>query len=89
VREAKVLSLEEAVHRVTQVPAMRIGLSDRGVVAVGMAADLVLFDPASIANRATDTDPAVLPAGIHRVMVKGRWALVDGAFAERGYGRAL
>ncbi len=89
VREAKVLSLEEAVHRVTQVPAMRIGLSDRGVVAVGMAADLLLFDPASIANRATDTDPAVLPAGIHRVMVNGRWALVDGAFAARGYGRAL
>ena len=89
VRDAGVLSLQEAVHRMTQLPATRIGLTDRGVVSPGMAADLVLFDPASIANRATDTDPAVLPTGIRRVMVNGQWALVDGAFAERGYGRAL
>jgi N-acyl-D-amino-acid deacylase len=89
VREASVLTLEEAVHRMTQVPAERIGLTDRGVVKPGMAADLVLFDPSTIANRATDTDPAVLPAGIHRVMVNGQWALVGGAFAKRGYGRVL
>lgn len=89
VREASVLSLEEAVHRMSQEPARRIGLVDRGVIATGMAADLVLFDPASIGNRATDTDPAVLPVGIRRVMVNGHWALVDGAFAARGYGRVL
>jgi N-acyl-D-amino-acid deacylase len=89
VREAGVLTLEDAVHRITQVPAARIGLTDRGVLAPGMAADLVLFDPASIANRATEADPALLPMGIHRVMVNGQWALVDGAFATSRYGRAL
>jgi len=89
VREAGVLSLQEAVHRVTQVPAARIGLTDRGVVAPGMAADLVLFDPSTVANRASDSDPALLPVGIHRVMVNGQWALVDGTFAAQGYGRVL
>jgi N-acyl-D-aspartate/D-glutamate deacylase len=89
VREAGVLSLEDAVHRMTQVPASRVGLTERGVLAPGMAADLVLFDPATIANRATETDPAVLPSGIHRVMVNGQWALADGTFATLRYGRAL
>jgi N-acyl-D-amino-acid deacylase len=89
VREAGVLSLEDAVHRMTQVPANRIGLTDRGILAPGTAADLVLFDPATIANRATETDPAALPSGIHRVMVNGQWALVDGTFTTRRYGHAL
>jgi len=90
VREARVLPLEEAVQRMSQEPARRIGALDRGVIAAGMAADLVLFDPATVGNRATDTgDPAALPAGIQRVMVNGQWALVDGVFAMRGYGRAL
>jgi N-acyl-D-amino-acid deacylase len=89
VREAGVLSLQEAVHRMTQVPAERIGLTDRGVVAPGMAADLVLFDPSTVANRARDSDPAVMPVGIHRVMVNGQWAFVNGTFAAQGYGTVL
>jgi N-acyl-D-aspartate/D-glutamate deacylase len=89
VREARVLSLEEAVHRMTQVPARRLALTDRGVLAPGKAADLVVFDPATIANRATEADPGALPAGIERVMVNGQWALADGTFSPTGNGRAL
>jgi N-acyl-D-aspartate/D-glutamate deacylase len=88
-RDAGVLSVEEAVHRMTQVPANRLGLTDRGVLAPGMAADMVLFDPATVANRATESDPAALPAGIRRVMVNGQWALVDGSFGINRNGRAL
>ena len=79
VRDRGVLSLEGAVHKVTAEPARRLGLSDRGLLAPGMAADLVLFDPATVANRATEADPAARPAGIARVMVNGRWAVIDGA----------
>ncbi len=89
VREAGVLSLEEAVHRMTQVPATRVALTDRGVLAPSKAADLVVFDPATIANRATEADPGALPAGIKRVMVNGRWALVEGRFTSARSGRAL
>jgi N-acyl-D-amino-acid deacylase len=89
VRDAGVLTLEDAVERMTRVPATRIGLSDRGVLAPGMKADLVLFDPATIANRATESDPAALPSGIRRVMVNGHWALADGTFASSHNGRVL
>jgi N-acyl-D-amino-acid deacylase len=78
VRERGVLSLEEAVHRLTGLAAERLGLRDRGLLVTGMAADLVLFDPATIANLATLHEPWLPPAGINRVMVNGRWAWRDG-----------
>ena len=54
VREAGVMSLEHAVHQMTQVPALRVAITDRGVLADDTAADLVIFDPSTIANRATE-----------------------------------
>jgi N-acyl-D-amino-acid deacylase len=90
VRDAGVMSLEHAIHQMTQVPALRVGIADRGVLADGLAADLTIFDPATIANRATESgDPAARPAGISRVMVNGRWAVVNGAATEARPGRAL
>ncbi|MFQ6100267.1 MAG: amidohydrolase family protein [Anaerolineae bacterium] len=71
VREEKVLSLEEAVKKMTSVTAERFGLSDRGAVREGAWADLVLFDAQTVADRATYTDPHQYPEGIPYVVVNG------------------
>jgi N-acyl-D-amino-acid deacylase len=71
VREEKVLSLEEAVKKMTSVSAERFGLGDRGVVREGTWADLVLFDAQTVADRATYTDPHQYPEGIPYVIVNG------------------
>jgi len=71
VREEKVLSLEEAVKKMTSVTAERFGLSDRGVIREGTRADLVLFDAHTIADRATFTHPHQYPVGIPCVIVNG------------------
>jgi len=71
VREEKVLSLEEAVKRMTSVTAERFGLSDRGVICEGAWADLVLFNAQTVADRATYTDPHQYPEGIPYVVVNG------------------
>jgi N-acyl-D-amino-acid deacylase len=90
VRDASVMSLEHAVHQMTQVPALRVGITDRGVLADRAPADLVIFDPTTIANRATEGgDPAARPAGVDRVMVNGQWAVVDGAATAARAGRPL
>ena len=84
VRDRGVLTTEAAIHKITGEPARRLGLTDRGTIARGMAADLVVFDPTSIANRATEADPAARPTGIERVMVNGAWAVIGGqATGER------
>ncbi len=83
-RDRGVLTIEEAVRKITAEPARRLGLTDRGRLATGFAADLVAFDPAAVANRATEADPAARPAGIDRVMVNGAWAVIGGrATGER------
>lgn len=89
VRERGVLPLGEAIRRMTLVPAERIGLPDRGRLAPGYAADLVVFDPATIANRSTRADPATPPVGIRRVMVNGEWVVVEGTPTGRRSGRVL
>ncbi len=90
VREAGVMSLEHAIHQMTQVPAERVSITDRGVLRDGLSADLVIFDPTTIANRATEGgDPAARPVGIDRVMVNGRWAVTGGAATGERPGRAL
>jgi N-acyl-D-aspartate/D-glutamate deacylase len=71
VREEKVLSLEEAVKKMTSVTAERFGLSGRGVIREGAWADLVLFDAQTVADRATYTDPHQYPEGIPYVVVNG------------------
>ncbi len=89
VREREVLSLETAVAKLTSVPAGRLGLRDRGVVRDGAVADLVVFDPATVADQATYTDPAQYPTGIQHVIVNGRTAILDGTETGERAGRLL
>lgn len=77
VREQGLLSTEEAVWKMTGFPARRMGFRDRGVVREGLAADLVVFDPATIRDVATFDDPCRYPEGIPYVLVNGR-LVVDG-----------
>lgn len=89
VRENKVLSLTEAVRKMTAAPAARLKLTDRGRLGESMAADLVVFDLATIADRATFADPFQYPAGVHAVVVNGGVALREGVRSERRTGRAV
>ena len=88
-RDLGLLSLAEAVHRMTGLSARRFGLVDRGVLRPGAWADLVLFDPARIADVATYTDPRHPPAGIAGVWVNGVPVVRDGAHTGARPGRAL
>ncbi|MCC6329325.1 MAG: D-aminoacylase [Acidobacteria bacterium] len=71
VRENKWLTLEDAVRKMSAMPAARLGLKDRGLIKKGMKADLVLFDPSTVIDNATFTDPQVFSAGIKTVFVNG------------------
>lgn len=77
VRDVGLLSLTEAVHKMTGMPAQRFGLHDRGLIADGCAADLVILDPAEAADGATYDDPLAAPRGIRCVVVDGH-VVVDG-----------
>lgn len=83
------LSLETAVAKMTSVPAARLGLRDRGVLREGAMADVVAFDPATVADVATYADPARHPAGIEHVVVNGWPAVRDGAETGERAGRLL
>ena len=89
VRDVKLFPLEEAVRRMTALPAAQFGLKDRGVLRAGACADLVLFDPATIADTATFEQPKTPAAGIALVMVNGRTVWSDGAATGNRPGRAL
>jgi N-acyl-D-amino-acid deacylase len=89
VREKKLVSLEEGIAKMTGRSASRLGLSDRGVVAVGRKADLVVFDPETIADRGTPADPAQAPVGIDVVVVNGQVVLDHGVETAARPGRAL
>ena len=78
VREEHVISLEQAVHKMSGLTASQLHLTDRGLNKDGMAADLVIFDPATVADRATFTDPFQYPVGIPTVIVNGRVVLDNG-----------
>ena len=71
VRDKKVLTLEDAVRRMTSFPAQRLGLQDRGLLKEHMWADIVVFDPETISDTATYEDPHQFPKGIHYVLVNG------------------
>ncbi len=89
VRERGLLSWEEAVRKMTSLPAARLGLRDRGVVREGAFADLVVLDPETIADTATFTRPHRYPAGIRHVLVNGQLAVADGELTAARPGRVL
>lgn len=89
VREKNLLSLEEAVRKMTSLPASRIGLADRGTLAVGMAADLVRFAPGLIGSPATFVQPQQLAVGVRDVWIAGRSAWTSGSIAPERHGAIL
>ena len=89
VREERLLTLEEAIRKMTSRPAARVGLHDRGIVRPGFAADLTVFDPVSIRDVATFDDPNHYSVGVRFVVVNGRVVLDNGRFTDERPGRAL
>jgi N-acyl-D-aspartate/D-glutamate deacylase len=89
VREQGVLTWEDAVRKMSGLPAATIGLVDRGLLAVGMAADVVVFDPATVIDHATFESPMRPSTGVRHVIVNGRVALRDGSPTAERAGRAL
>jgi N-acyl-D-amino-acid deacylase len=89
VRDEKVLPLEEAIRKMTSLPASRMGLSDRGILRPGMMADVVAFDPATIADRSTYADPIHYSAGIPFVCVNGKLVVDGGRITDARPGRPL
>jgi N-acyl-D-amino-acid deacylase len=89
VRDEGVLSLAEAVRHLAGTPAARLGLHDRGRVAAGYVADLVVLDPATVADRATFAAPRLTPAGIPWVLLGGEPVIAEGERTDARPGRAL
>lgn len=89
VRERGVLSLEDAVRRMTSLPARKLGLARRGTLAPGHAADVVVFDAERVRDRATFRDPRRSPDGIAHVFVNGAWTVRDGKHTGARGGRVL
>lgn len=89
VRELGALRLEEAVRKMTAAPAARIGARERGLLRPGLVADLVVFDPATVAERATWEEPRQLAAGFSHVAVNGELVLADGQHTGATPGRTL
>jgi len=89
VRELGAVTLEAAINRMTGLPADRYRLTDRGQVAVGRAADLVIFDPETVADRATYEEPRLAPVGIDEVIVNGVRVVERGRLTARTPGQVL
>jgi N-acyl-D-amino-acid deacylase len=89
VRERRVLELEDAVRRMTSLPARKLGLARRGTLAVGHTADVVVFDAGRVHDRATFRDPKQAPEGISHVFVNGAWTVRDGKHTGARGGRVL
>ena len=88
-RERGILELEEAVLKMTFMPAKRIGLAKRGQVKIGWFADLVVFDSETIIDRATFQNPHQYPVGIEWVLVNGKIALANGDYRDLRSGKVL
>ncbi|MEO8275793.1 MAG: D-aminoacylase [Thermoanaerobaculia bacterium] len=89
VREKKVLRLEEAIRKMTSLPAARAGFLDRGILRPGMKADIVAFDPETVGTKATYTDPNHYADGIPFVAVNGELVVDSGKITDARPGRAL
>jgi len=89
VRELKLISLEDAIRKMTSLPAQTFGFRDRGLIREGFAADFVIFDENTIADQATFDKPHQFPAGISYVIVNGETVLANGQMTEARPGVAL
>jgi N-acyl-D-aspartate/D-glutamate deacylase len=89
VRDEALLSIETAVAKMTSMPAARLGLKDRGRIADGLIADLVVFDPATVRSNATYDEPRRYPTGIEHVVVNGTLVVDGGEHTGATPGRAL
>jgi N-acyl-D-aspartate/D-glutamate deacylase len=89
VREKNVIRLEEAIRKMTSLPANRLRLFNRGRIAPGMAADVVIFDPARIQDTATFEKPLAFAEGISYVLVNGQVAVDQGRSSARNAGQVL
>jgi N-acyl-D-amino-acid deacylase len=89
VRDESLLSLEQAVAKMTSMPAARLGLKDRGRLADGFVADVVVLDPATVRSNATYDEPRRFPTGIDHVIVNGHLVVEDGEHTGALPGRAL
>jgi dihydroorotase/N-acyl-D-amino-acid deacylase len=89
VREDGVLTLEDAVRKATSQAAIRVGITDRGIVRPGMFADLVVFDPATVKDLATFEQPTKYSTGMRDVLVNGRAVVRNGAITDERSGRPL
>lgn len=89
VREERLLPLETAIHKMTGLPASRLGFRERGLIRPGYVADLVLFDPATIADTATYAEPHRYATGVAHLLVAGRFVIKDGSLTGERPGRVL
>jgi N-acyl-D-amino-acid deacylase len=89
VRDLKIMPLEQAVRKITSLPAQRQGLEDRGLLKDGFFADITVFDPSTIADKATYTEPAQLSQGVKYVLVNGQIEFADGQLTGIKAGRPL
>lgn len=89
VRERKLVSLEEAVYKMSGFPAERFGITDRGRIAEGLAADVVVFDPETVSDRSTWENPIEPPVGVEWVLVNGASVVEEGSLTGALPGRVL
>ncbi len=89
VRELKVITLEDAVRKMTSLPAAQFGFADRGTIAPGKAADVVVFDEATVGDRATYDKPHQYPAGLTTVLVNGVPVVAKGAHTQARPGQIV
>jgi N-acyl-D-amino-acid deacylase len=89
VRERKILSLPQAIKKISSLPAAKLGLRDRGSIRPGNYADIVVFDPVNIVDKATFIDPHQYPVGIDYVLVNGTVVVDHGKHTEKLPGKVL
>jgi len=89
VRQDKTLTLPEAIRKMTAMPAQRLGLVDRGVLKLGMSADITVFDPQTVEDKATVAEPRQYPKGIPYVFVNGQIAVREGRWTGALAGKVL
>lgn len=89
VRELKIITLEDAIRKMTSLPAQTFNLRDRGLIKEGFAADLVIFDEKTVGDKATFDNPHQFPVGITTVLVNGKVAFADGQMSKTRNGKAL